>query len=83
LVSKVVPQAALQETALALARTIAANAPLATKAVKRLAASARELPLTIGLELERQAFGLLRDTEDRIEGRRAFAEKREPVFRGR
>jgi E-phenylitaconyl-CoA hydratase len=83
LVSKVVPQAALQETAWALARTIAANAPLATKAVKRLAGSACELPLATGLELERQAFGLLRDTEDRIEGRRAFAEKRAPVFRGR
>jgi E-phenylitaconyl-CoA hydratase len=28
-------------------------------------------------------FGLLRDTEDRIEGRRAFQERREPVYQGR
>jgi E-phenylitaconyl-CoA hydratase len=83
LVSKVVPQAALQEAAWALARTIAGNAPLATKAVKRLASAAGELPLAAGLEFERQAFGLLRDTEDRLEGRRAFAEKRTPSFRGR
>ena len=52
-------------------------------AVKRLALTGRELPLASGLELERQAFGLLRDTEDRIEGRRTFAEARTPVFRGR
>jgi E-phenylitaconyl-CoA hydratase len=83
LVSEVVPQTALQDTAWTLARTIAGNAPLATKAVKRLASAAGELPLFAGLEFERQAFGLLRDTEDRLEGRRAFAEKRAPVFRGR
>jgi E-phenylitaconyl-CoA hydratase len=83
LVSKVVPQAALEESAIALAKKMAGNAPLALTAVKRLALTGRELPLASGLELERQAFGLLRDTEDRIEGRRAFAEARTPVFRGR
>jgi E-phenylitaconyl-CoA hydratase len=82
LVSKVVGAAALMDTALKLARTMAANAPLAMAAVKRLAMTGRELPLAAGLELERQAFGLLRDTEDRLEGRRAFGEKRAPVFRG-
>ena len=83
LVSKVVPLLALQETAINLARAMAANAPLAITAAKRLAMTGRELSLAGGLELERQAFGLLRDSEDRLEGRRAFAEKRAPVFRGR
>lgn len=82
LVSKVVPLADLQKTALDMARLMAGNAPLAMTAAKRLALAGRELPLDVGLELERQAFGLLRDTEDRLEGRRAFAEKRAPVFRG-
>lgn len=83
LVSKVVSLPALQETAINLARTMAANAPLAITAAKRLAMTGRELPLAGGLELERQAFGVLRDSEDRLEGRRAFADKRAPVFRGR
>lgn len=83
LVSKVAPLAALQETAINLARAMAANAPLAMTAAKRLAMTGRELPLAGGLELERQAFGVLRDSEDRLEGRRAFADKRAPVFRGR
>ena len=52
-------------------------------AVKRLARIGGELPLAAGLELEQHAFGVLRDSEDRIEGRMAFAEKRKPIFRGR
>lgn len=83
LVSKVVPLSELQTTAVRLARTMAGNAPLAMTAAKRLAMTGRELPLVGGLELERQAFGVLRDSEDRLEGRRAFGEKRAPVFRGR
>ena len=83
LVSKVVPFSVLQDTAVNLARAMAANAPLAMTAAKRLAMTGRELPLAGGLELERQAFGVLRDSEDRLEGRRAFADKRAPVFRGR
>lgn len=82
LVSKVLARAELLREAMTVARAIATNAPLAVSAVKRLALTGRELSLDAGLELERQAFGLLRDTEDRLEGRRAFAEKRPPMFHG-
>ncbi len=43
----------------------------------------QDVPLEAGIAAERYAFGLLRDTEDRAEGRRAFAEKRAPRFVGR
>lgn len=83
LVSRVVAPHVLLEQAQTIARKIASNAPLSVSAVKRLAVIGRELPLDAGLELEQQTFGLLRDTEDRIEGRRAFADKRAPRFVGR
>lgn len=83
LVSKVVPAAQLLETALGIATVIALNAPLSVRAVKRLVREGLAMPLDRALALESYVFGLLRDTEDRIEGRRAFQEKRSPVYRGR
>lgn len=83
LLSKVVPFEALQATAMQIARRIVDNAPLAVRAVKRLVQQGADLPLAHALEAERSAWGALRDTDDRREGRAAFAEKRKPVYRGR
>ncbi len=83
LVNRVVPADKLLEEALAIAGRIAANAPLSVRAVKRLALQGADLPLAAGLRAERHVWGLLRDTEDRIEGRLAFQQKRKPAYRGR
>ncbi len=83
LVSKVVPQADLLPAALDIAARIAGNAPLSVRAIKRLVHSGLDMPLPAAIDAERYVFGLLRDTEDRIEGRKAFQEKRVPVYRGR
>ena len=83
LVSRIVPAKELRSEAMAIASRIAANAPLAVRAVKRLVRHGASLPLDQAIAAERLVFGLLRDTEDRIEGRRAFQEKRKPVYRGR
>jgi len=83
LVSRLVPASEVAAAAHSIASRIAANAPLAVVAAKKLADVGGELSLAAGLELEQQAFGNLRNSEDRIEGRRAFAEKRKPRFQGR
>lgn len=83
LVSKVLPRDELLPAALTIAQRIAQNAPLSVRAIKRLVYSGKDMPLPAALDSERLAFGLLRDTEDRIEGRRAFQEKRKPAYQGR
>ena len=82
-VSKVVPHAELMPTAIAIAKRIQSNAPLAVRAVKRLVTQGMEMPLNYATDLDRYIWGLLRDTEDRIEGRRAFQEKRKPAYKGK
>jgi E-phenylitaconyl-CoA hydratase len=83
LVSRVVPLDSLMDEAMKIARRIANNAPLAVRAVKRLVRDGLDLPLLTAIQAEQFALGLLRDTEDRLEGRRAFQEKRKPVFAGK
>jgi E-phenylitaconyl-CoA hydratase len=83
LVSKVVPFPELMPTARGIAERIARNAPLAVRAIKKLIVQGLDLPLVHALEVDKFMFGLLRDTEDRIEGRRAFQEKRAPQYKGK
>ncbi|NRF71049.1 enoyl-CoA hydratase/isomerase family protein [Aquincola sp. S2] len=83
LVSEVVEPAALLDRALALAAAIAANAPLAVQAIKRLSRQTLHLSDSDAQQLTELTWGALRDTQDRIEGRQAFADKRAPVFAGR
>ena len=83
LVNRIVPAEKLLDEAMAVARKIAANAPLATQAAKELAIRARDMPLATGLRFEQVLNRLLQFTEDAAEGPAAFAEKRPPAFRGR
>jgi E-phenylitaconyl-CoA hydratase len=83
LVSDVVPAAELVGTALALARRIAANGPLAVRALTALARRTEEMPLSQAIAVEQLTWGLLRDTADRAEGRAAFADRRTPTYQGR
>jgi len=83
LVSEVTAPDALLDRALALARVIASNAPLAVAAIKRLSRQTAHLGEADAQQLTELYWGVLRDTEDRLEGRRAFAEKRPPAYRGR
>ena len=82
LVSDVVAGPALMETALQIAQRIAGNGPLAVQTIKRLAVQTAHLAPREFVAQSNLHWGLLRDSEDRIEGRKAFAQKRPPAFRG-
>lgn len=83
LVTRVVPTADLETAAVALARQVARAAPLAARYARRAVLEGMSLSLTEGLRLEALLAAVLRTTEDRAEGTRAFVEKRQPVFHGR
>jgi E-phenylitaconyl-CoA hydratase len=51
--------------------------------IKRIAAASANLPHTQAVEFTELAWGAIRDSADRVEGRKAFSEKRRPVYRGR
>jgi E-phenylitaconyl-CoA hydratase len=83
LVSEVVPPDRLLDRALEIAGRIATNGPLAVRSIKTLATRTGDLPLSRSIELEQLLWGVLRDTQDRVEGRTAFAERRQPIYQGR
>lgn len=66
-----------------LAVTIARRPAVAVKLAKQAVLAADEHPLSSGLEYERRLFELAMATEDRVEGMKAFIEKRRPEFKGR
>ncbi len=79
----VVPRAELMDSATTLAEKIAANGPLAVKAVLRSARECLGLTEADGMRVESGHAGPVFQSEDAVEGPRAFLEKRAPVFRGR
>lgn len=83
LVNKVAEEGAWLDGALELAREVAERPPIAARLAKQAVLAAEETALSAGLENERRLFELAMATEDRVEGMRAFLEKREPEFEGR
>ena len=82
LINRVVDASELMSTALAFARRLADNAPLAVQAAKELAVRSRDADLATGLRMEQLFLRLLQDSADVKEGSAAFSEKRKPTFRG-
>ncbi len=83
MVNRVTPAGEWLDAAMDLARTIAKRPPIAAKLAKQAVLAAEETSLSAGLEEERRLYELTMATEDRVEGTRAFLEKRKPKFRGR
>lgn len=82
LVNRVVEVEAYLEEAVKLAAEVAARAPLAVRAAKKMINEAFERPLQEALSEERAEFYDLFDTQDQKEGMRAFIEKRQPRWKG-
>ncbi len=83
LVNRVLPQAELESYVRSYCDMIAANAPLTIRAVKLTVAElARSSPEADTETVEQLVQACFR-SQDYVEGRRAFMEKRKPVFRGK
>ena len=83
LVSEVVPQAELLARARAIAATIASRAPIAAETAKLNLKAAHAMSTEQAIVYERDLQTICFATEDAREGRAAFREKRQPVFRRR
>ncbi|MFE9763836.1 crotonase/enoyl-CoA hydratase family protein [Streptomyces sp. NPDC005808] len=83
LVNRVTEKGGALEGALALARAIAANGPLAVRATKQIMAEAPNWPADQAWERMREITRPVFASEDAKEGPRAFAEKRAPRWTGR
>ncbi|MDQ3262873.1 MAG: enoyl-CoA hydratase-related protein [Myxococcota bacterium] len=83
LVNRVAPEGQLVAAAVELAQSIVQNAPLALGAAKHAVDEGLSLNMEDALRLELSKYELVLKTEDRLEGLRAFAEKRAPRFQGR
>jgi enoyl-CoA hydratase len=82
LVNHVYEPAELLPAAEAMARKIAANAPIAVRLAMEAIERGESMPLAEGLQLEAALFGLSCATADMREGTTAFLEKRPAHFRG-
>ncbi|MDX1520904.1 MAG: enoyl-CoA hydratase/isomerase family protein [Anaerolineae bacterium] len=83
LVNKLFPADQLMAETEAYANRVAAGASLAIGAIKRCTYDGIDLPLDEALALERRQMNPLFDTEDAAEGFAAFAEKRQPEYKGK
>jgi crotonobetainyl-CoA hydratase len=87
LVNEVVPAADLLPRAHALATMLAEGPPLVFAAIKEVAREAEAMPFNEAIaKIMRRGFptvARLYESEDQLEGARAFAEKRAPVWKGK
>ncbi|HMP40949.1 MAG TPA: enoyl-CoA hydratase-related protein [Roseiflexaceae bacterium] len=83
LIERICPAATLLADTQALARTIAARAPLAVAAIKQAIGRGLDMPLAAGCMYEAALFGSICATADAHEGMAAFLAKRPPTWSGR
>ncbi len=83
LVNHVVPAGQARAKAREIATTIGANGPVAVRQAKKAIMGGLDRDLESAINLAIEAYNVTVQTEDRLEGVRAFNEKRKPQFKGR
>ncbi|ETX04691.1 enoyl-CoA hydratase-related protein [Candidatus Entotheonella palauensis] len=83
LINHLVPAGEAVAKAREIADTIAKNGPIAVRQAKKAVAWGSEVDLETGMRLSIEAYNITVNTEDRLEGVRAFNERRPPEFQGR
>jgi len=83
LVNELCEPADLMTRAIATANAIAENAPMSIRQVKKAVRYGAEMDLASGYRFEIEVYNRLMTSEDRLEGVKAFNEKRKANFKGR
>ena len=83
LVNHLVPAGQARARALEIAQVIADNGPIAVRQAKKAVSRGSETDLETGMALAIEAYNVTVTTDDRLEGVRAFNEKRKPRFQGK
>ncbi|ERN00241.1 hypothetical protein AMTRI_Chr13g115740 [Amborella trichopoda] len=82
LVNHCVPSGEAYSKALEIARDINQKGPLAVRMAKHAIDRGSDMDLSSGMAVERECYGQVLDSRDRLEGLVAFAEKRKPIYSG-
>jgi enoyl-CoA hydratase/carnithine racemase len=83
LVNRIAASDKLMDDCLKLAGEIAKAGPIAVAQAKFAINKGQDVELHTGLAIEASAYETCIPTEDRIEGLKAFQEKRQPTYKGR
>jgi len=83
LVTHLTEPGSAMDTAMDVARRIAANGPLAVRATKQIIVQCTDWSLAESFDKQREISLPVRESEDAKEGARAFTEKRSPNWQGR
>ena len=83
LIDHVFPEAEFMEYTMRFARDLAGRAPLAVRSILQGMSAGIEKGIDEGLKIDRECSAMLANSEDAKEGFAAFAQKRDPVFKGK